>query len=202
MTRIAVIGDMGGRVEIFRQVISDLGGDVSTGHLPPNTVVVQVGDLARAEEGGTIDPDTCLAIADTIMGKCPNQWVQLFGNHEASLYKGPRREAWGDTPAGGIFGRIIVRRWWQERSAKLAIGCVDQHLGPVLITHAGLTRAAWKDLGCPGLRRCVDQLNELVGEDPEQAFRAGRLVTNKVDPRAGVVWAEVNMEVYASWPWA
>lgn len=76
MGRLAVIGDVGGHVDQLRWALDWLG--TTDGRLPPDLVVVQVGDLV--DRG----PDSVgvLDVVARLLTEQPEQWIQLVGNHE------------------------------------------------------------------------------------------------------------------------
>lgn len=102
MTRIVIVGDVGGCADELRRV-------VLPGSEDPDTVVVQVGDLV--DRG----PDSAgvLALVAGRLTAAPRRWVQLVGNHEAQYLGGER--FWPEPLADG--DADLLRRWW------LTTGC-------------------------------------------------------------------------------
>jgi hypothetical protein len=89
------------------------------GLLPPDLVVIQVGDLVDRgpDSSGVLD------VVARMLAEQPLQWIQLVGNHEAQYL-----------PGGALF--------WRD---PLASADGDE----LLLTHAGLTLAGWQELGAP-----------------------------------------------------
>ncbi|GAA2587458.1 hypothetical protein GCM10010435_77170 [Winogradskya consettensis] len=71
MTKIVIIGDVGGCIEELADALVAYEHD-------PDVVVVQVGDLV--DRG----PDSrgVLELVGTRLGERPRRWIQLIGNHE------------------------------------------------------------------------------------------------------------------------
>lgn len=197
--RVAILGDIGGQREVFEQVIRDIGGDPVTGMLPPEITLVQVGDLVRMTDNRNLDSDGCVALAERLRATNSGRYIQLVGNHDAAAIGGPRRPTWN--PNNVLTDNTVTQlnEWWSRRQVRLALALDSVELGPALITHAGLTRALWEDLGRPNAQRAAQVLNTAVGRPPAEVFRAGRLVTGSVDPSADVTWAEVSTELYEPW---
>ena len=195
MRRLAFIGDIGGHAALFESILGELGCDVRRGTMPRDLVVVQVGDLVSMARRRGEDSNRCFAIADTMLRAHPDQWIQLWGNHEISALGGPRRSMWtgGDIEAATI---EHLERWWNERLARFAFA-FDAEDGPWLVTHAGLTHARWLDAGRPNAHAAAQTLNAY--RDGVAQSRAGSLVTGTVDERADVMWAEVVREFYQPW---
>jgi len=96
-----------------------------------------------------------------------------------------------------------LRRWWDERQARLALAVRCQEYGDVLITHAGLTRGRWRALGAAADHVAVaDLLNADIGKPVSEAIHGGALADIDAGPdaeRADVTWAEVIGEMYGPW---
>lgn len=195
MRRLAFIGDIGGHAALFESILTDLGCDLGRKAMPRDLVVVQVGDLVSMARRRGEDSNRCFTIADAMLRAHPEQWIQLWGNHEISALGGPRRSMWtgGDIEASTL---ERLERWRQERLARFAF-TFDAEDGPWLVTHAGLTHARWVDAGRPNARDAARMLNE--HESGIAHSRAGSLVNGTVDERADVVWAEVVREFYDPW---
>ena len=125
----------------------------------------------------------------------PDQWTQLLGNHEAGYVGGPtfwREEIRQDSVA-------VLRRWIKKAQVSLAVALETTELGPVLVTHAGLTRQKWETIGMPGTaRETAAAINAELVDDPDAAFRAGEMIGALTDGPVGVVWAS-PAELLSSW---
>jgi hypothetical protein len=131
--RVAVLGDIGGQFAVLRRVLAELGA--SSGRLPDDLAVVQVGDLVRVGGNG-LDNVGCMSLAEHCRAANPGRWVQLLGNHDMALLGGPRRPSWPAVSTDDGSARTL-RRWWDEREGQLALAVRCQEYGDVLITHAG-----------------------------------------------------------------
>ena len=108
--RFAVIGDVGGHLDELRRELRRLGADRSTGSLPNDLVVIQVGDLVHR------GPDSAgvIALVDRYLHTQPGQWIQIVGNHEAQYLADPTF-AWPER-LDDESGRVL-RGWWSDGSA-------------------------------------------------------------------------------------
>jgi hypothetical protein len=151
--------------------------------------VIQVGDLIHKGP----DSSGCIAIVDRFLSASPDQWIQLLGNHEAQ-YLGGHSIA----PALPELLQFDLQRWTASGQARIAVAITTVELGAVLVTHSGITREKWIDVGQSGTAREVaDALNEEWERDPSAAFTPGGMLIPGQKP--GVVWAEAAGELLASW---
>lgn len=198
--RIAVLGDIGGQLGVLHRVLSDLG--VVADRLPEDLALIQVGDLVRVGGRG-LDDVGCLAMVSRCMRANPGRWVQLAGNHDLALLGGPRRQSWPAPSSVESDAAEILRDWWEEGRLHLAVALGCREYGDVLITHAGLTRGAWRRLGCPADPYTAAELIDAErGRPVETVARGGALTGVDSGPdaeRADVIWAEVSTELYAPW---
>jgi len=192
----AVIGDVGGHLSFFTDVLDRVGWDPASACLDPSVVVVQVGDLVHKGP----DSQGCVRLADRLMRANPHSYVQLVGNHEAHYLGGP-----------DVSGRVgvvpvdpatvdMLRSWWDSGRVRVAYAVPDTaQFGPVLVTHAGLTAGFWRELGSPAtVEQAADVLNgpaRISGE----VFRPGGLMTGLVDPAAGPLCALTGQELADGW---
>ena len=88
--------------------------------------------------------------------------------------------------------------WWTDGRAHLAVALDTQELGPLLVTHAGLSPHAWRDLGAPGTaEHAAGLIERWVGHDAGRAFTpAPPRVATRSAP--GVTWGE-PADVYTDW---
>ena len=144
--RVAVVGDVGGHRRELRAELLRLGADPHTGRLPADLTVVQVGDLVHRGP----DSEGVIGLVDGYLRHQPDQWVQLVGNHEAQYLRDPAF-AWRQRLDAATAD--ILRRWWADGRMRVAAAITGHGRGDgddILVTHAGLTAAFWReDLGAP-----------------------------------------------------
>lgn len=196
--RVAIIGDIGGHVSVLHKALAQLGVNPVSLVIPDGLSIVQVGDLARLREEQTFASDECVALADKMLLANPARWIQLFGNHEAAALGGPRMAGWGNAELSPR-SLAILQSWWQNGRSQLSVGVRVDGREEYLVTHAGLTRGKWIELGSPNLSHAVRLINADVEQDVPEVLRAGKLVYGEVTPSPSVVWAEVNAEMYMPW---
>ncbi len=190
--RIAVIGDVGGHAWMLRRCLQELDADTSTGAVPDDLVIVQVGDLVHRGP----DSSGVVALVDRMMTGSPGQWVQLIGNHEAQEGLGGP-DFWHEAVTDSV--RADLRRWVDTDCARLAVALDTVEYGPVLVTHAGLTRQKWLAIGRPDSPDdAATILNKEFAADPGLAFAAGEMLGVKPRLPVGVAWASPR-ELLGSW---
>jgi hypothetical protein len=183
MGRVAVIGDVGGHADQLRWALDWLGAEGE--RLPPDLVVIQVGDLV--DRG----PDS-LGVLDVVarrLDEQPRQWIQLVGNHEAQYLPGGT-VFWPD-PLGED-GVARLRRWWADGRVRVAAAVRTVDGDELLVTHAGLTLAGWQQLGEPVSAVLAA---ELLNERPELIWQTGQ---HARDDRAGPLW-ESGAALHEPW---
>lgn len=180
MTRIAVIGDVGGHADQLRNALRHLGAE--NGQLPPDLTVVQVGDLV--DRG----PDS-LGVLTTVTPLLTDRWTQLIGNHEQQYLPGAK-PFWPDPlPHEGV---ERLREWWADGRLKIATAIAAQG-EEFLLTHAGLTLPAWRRLGEPAT---AAEAADLLNERPELIWHTG---AHARDDQAGPLWAESGAALHEPW---
>jgi hypothetical protein len=190
--RIAVIGDVGGHAWALRRCLQEIGADTTSGTIPDDLLIIQVGDLVHR------GPDSAgvVALVDRMMSASADQWVQLIGNHEAQEGLGGP-DFWHESLSPGL--RSDLRRWVDSGRARLAVGLDTVEYGPVLVTHAGLTRHKWVAIGRPEEPDSAAAiLNKEFANDPGLAFAAGEMLGVKPRLPVGVAWASPR-ELLTSW---
>jgi hypothetical protein len=190
--RIAVIGDVGGHMWMLRRCLSELDADTAAGTVPDDLVVVQVGNLVHR------GPDSAgvVALVDRMMAGSPGQWIQLLGNHEAQEGLGGP-DFWHESLTDAL--RADLRRWVDTTQARLAVALDTVEYGPVLVTHAGLTRQKWLAIGRPDdPAATAAALDNELAADPGLAFAAGEMLGVKPRLPVGVAWASPR-ELLQSW---
>ncbi|ANZ39593.1 metallophosphoesterase [Lentzea guizhouensis] len=176
MTRVAVIGDVGGHPDQLRRALRDLGP-------APDLVVIQVGDLV--DRG----PDS-LGVLDVVAPLITTgRWVQLAGNHESQYLPGAT-VFWPDPlPQPGV---DTLRAWWSDGRMQVA-AAVSVNGDDHLLTHAGLTLDAWHQLGEPA---SAAQAADLLNERPDLIWHTG---AHARDAQAGPLWAESGAALHEPW---
>ena len=197
--RVVVLGDVGGHPDVLRRSVASVGGDPQTMRLPQGVALVQVGDVVRCSRAPAIRNDECIELVDRAMSVNGEMWVQLLGNHDLALLGGEHRRGWAVGGTARPETVATLERWWNEEVAVLATSAVSADLGPVLITHAGLTVERWNMLGRPSSpAEAAEAINVDVGSPVACFSRAGDLVGSS-DPLVDVTWAEVNSELLTPW---
>jgi hypothetical protein len=184
MGRLAVIGDVGGHAEQLRWALDWLGA--TDGRLPPDLVVVQVGDLV--DRG----PDSLgvLDIVARLLAEQPRQWIQLAGNHEAQYLPGGT-PFWRDRLADT--GIVRLRDWWANDHLRVAAAIRTSAGDEFLLTHAGLTVPSWRELTEP---MSAVTAADLLNQRPNLIWRTG---AHGRDDEAGPLWAESGAALHEPW---
>jgi hypothetical protein len=190
--RIAVIGDIGGHAAELRAELSRLGAD-RDGRLPPDLIVVQVGDLVHRGP----DSDGVIKLVDSYLRTQPQQWIQLVGNHE-TIYVRPPPLHWPHRVSRR--SSRVVKRWWSQGAAVVA-ATVDTEDESFLITHAGITAAVWSEVldGPSTAADAARRINNLAKDGATAIFRGGALLNGTSTPRAGPLWANAATELVPGW---
>jgi hypothetical protein len=187
MSRVAVIGDVGGHPDQLRVALLSLGASEEALRLPDDLTIIQVGDLV--DRG----PDSAAVV--NLVGRYlddqPGQWIQLVGNHEAQYLPGGVsfwRERLSELDAGRL------RSWWGDGRIQVAAAVRTAAGDEILVSHAGLTVDAWRALAEPlTASTAALQLNER----PEPLIFLGDGFVS--DTLAGPLWAEAGPELYEPW---
>jgi hypothetical protein len=185
MARVAVIGDVGGHPGQLRTALASLGAQGD--ELPADLTVIQVGDLVDRGPDST----GVLDLVERYLDRQPARWIQVIGNHEAQYLPGGVgfwRERLTDHDAERL------RQWWRDERIQVAAAVRTAGGDEILLTHAGLTVDAWRQLGEPMTATTAAlQLNER----PEPLIWLGDGFTT--DTVAGPLWAEAGSELYEPW---
>lgn len=196
--KTVIVGDIGGQFDLFKDVVKSAGGDPETGLLPPDTTMIQVGDVVRFNGSPELYSLACAEYAQKLIDVNEGRYIQLLGNHETPLLGGSLDPHWATTDLPE--SRPAVNRWWDERLASLAVVLRKDGHPDILITHAGLTKGYMKWLGTTTAFEAAQKLNSFVGNVSISEFeRVGGLVTGSSNPEADIVWALVGMELHDSW---
>jgi hypothetical protein len=187
-----VIGDVGGHADELLRVLDEIGADGATLVLPPDTYVVQVGDLIdRGPESRR-----CVELAHKAWVANPGCYIQLAGNHETN---------WLDEHKSFVFTSDndavdLVKDWAKEGGIYLAAS-IEGVGRASLITHAGLTGGLWTILGRPTSAGDAARLiNDGWGDALHEAVsKEGGMLTKRLNKSAGVYWADARYELWSSW---
>ena len=176
---------------MLRRCLSDLGADTTSGTIPDDLVVIQVGGLVHQGP----DSSGVVALVDRMVTGSPDRWIQLLGNHEAQEgFGGP--DFWHESVAPGV--RATLRRWSDDGQVRLAVALDTVEYGPALVTHGGLTRQKWLAVGRPDDPATAAGLLNKELADPALAFAAGEMLGVKTRLPVGVAWASPR-ELLQSW---
>jgi hypothetical protein len=184
MGQVVVIGDVGGHPRELAAALANLGA--SDGVLPPDTTVIQVGDLV--DRGP--DSNGVLGLVQGYLERSPERWVQLVGNHESQYLPGGRR-FWPEPLADWDADRL--QAWWSAGAMNVAAAVRTADGDDLLVTHAGLTQSAWTSLGEPMTAAAAARL---LNDRPPLVFHGALAVVART---AGPLWAEAGWELYAPW---
>lgn len=191
-----IFGDVGGHTGLFAAELAALGADPDTGALPDDLAVVQVGDLVHRGP----DADGVVAIAERFLDNHPDRYRQLVGNHEAHYLGGPRFRHGGPPLAPRTVAAL--REWWADGRLRVAAAVAATDGTDWLVTHAGLTAGAWRDLGRPAAAAdAAAALARHAAADPARVvFRPGWMLGGQArNLGAGPLWAHPARELYPSW---
>jgi hypothetical protein len=177
---------------MLRRCLTELGADTSTGTLPEDLVVVQVGDLVHKGP----DSAAVVALVDRMLTGSPGGWVQLIGNHEAQEGLGGP-SFWPESLRDE--DRAVLHRWVDCDQARLAVALDTVEYGPALVTHSGLTRPKWDEIGQPDEPAvAAASLNDELDAQRDRAFAPGELLGVRPRQPVGVTWASPR-ELHLSW---
>jgi hypothetical protein len=191
--RVAILGDVGGQLDAFVAACRRLGVDTTSGQIPDDLTIIQVGDLVHRGPSS----DGVVAQADRLLTTCPGRYIQLAGNHEAMHFHGP---AFWDCRCSEQ--TIDTLHAWSRRGILQVAAAVDStRYGPILVTHAGLT-GAWYHDGLATAATAADALNGWWA-DPESRpalLEAGEMleIGEASGSSPGPLWAS-ERELLSSW---
>ena len=113
MSRVAVIGDVGGHPGQLRAALLSLGASDEALRLPDDLTIIQVGDLVdRGPDSAAV-----LNLVGRYLDNQPGQWIQLVGNHEAQYLPGGV-SFWRERLSEHDAGRL--RSWWGDERIQVA----------------------------------------------------------------------------------
>lgn len=196
--RHVVVGDIGGQIRVFEDVLEALDVDAQF-RLPAGVKVTQVGDLVRMYPPFRTANLEIVRLVEKLCRANPHNWTQLIGNHECPPLGGPACPAW-DTAASytAELREILVHLW---TSGRLQIAdTLELGRGPALITHGGLTRGYWQQIGAPvSARNAANLLNVNRGRPLESFSQPGYTSTRVLTPACDPMWPEIYSELYGPW---
>lgn len=196
--KTVIVGDIGGQLDVFKDVVKSVGGDPETCILPSDVTMIQVGDIVRFNPSNELDSVGCAMYAQKLIEVNDGRYIQLLGNHESPLLGGAWCPNWKviDLPES----KPIVQKWWTEKTCSLGVVLRKPGQKDILVTHAGLTRGFMQTLGTESAVDTALTLNSYVGNVELREFEnPGRLVTGKVNMSADTFWALLGSELHESW---
>lgn len=186
----AIFGDIAGHFGPFKKGLKSLGVDMKSLKIPEGLIIVQVGDLVHK------GPNSHLVVAaiDELMANNPGQWIQLAGNHELP-YLIDHNFFYNDVIDEET--AAILVRWKKDGLIHPSYAFTAASGEDYLVTHAGLTRPNYIDLG----EGSAEETNTAIrATDWNILATAGCMLDGRYpNNAAGVFWAESVSEVYASW---
>lgn len=188
--RHVIFGDVGGHFGPFKKGLKEVGVDFKTMTIPASTIIVQVGDLIHKGPNSALVVETI----STLMHNNPGQWKQLIGNHELPYLTNhpffyPDRV--DDRTAE------ILEGWFDDGLLHPSYAFTSSTGEDYLVTHAGLTRPNYLDLG-EGTAFEID--GKLRNTKISNLMESGTMLNGRYpNNHAGVFWAEAVSELYASW---
>lgn len=164
VSRVALIGDVGGHADDLARVLEALGCDTEHGTMPADLTVLQVGDLV--DRG----PDSlgALLLALRMWRNHRDRWIQLIGNHETYYLHDevvaalPARFKPLDAAGVQCLRAVLqspARMFHRAAVVELADGT------ELLATHAGISPREWLDLGAPRSARDAAAQIEAATDD-------------------------------------
>lgn len=196
---IAVLGDVGGQTQVYRDALSSLGINPDTCIIPDGLELIQVGDVVRFNHSLHLDSLGCAEISDRLLRNNPDRFYQLLGNHDLALLGGVLDPHWKivDLPES----RPIVEAWWHEGIVDLSVTLVpeDKDERDILISHAGVGYNYWNHLGGLDAQGTTKNLNALVSTPVQDYEIPGYLVTSDNNVNADSGWAIVGPEFHETW---
>lgn len=196
--KTVIVGDIGGQINVFKDVVTSVGGNPDTCVLPADVTMIQVGDVVRFHEYPYLDSLACALYAQKLLDSNDGRYIQLLGNHETPLLGGTRTPYWkvADLPES----RPIVQRWWDDRLARIGVVLRKQGERDTLVTHSGLTRGFMQRHGATNAVDAVRVLNSHVGNASiTELENPGGLVYGLKDLSSDTFWALLGPEVHDSW---
>lgn len=193
-SRIAVLGDLSGHLKPLLTELASLGVEVDSRDVPrrvtwpEDLVVVQVGDLVHK---GPVS-ELVVAVVESLFRRT-GRWIQLVGNHEAQYLPGGI-DFWQPRIDHVIADK--VREWWATGFLRPAVAIDDDGLGPVLVSHGGLTLRSWQELGEPDHIAAAAALSAPANH-ARHVLAAGQMAARDADP--GVAWTEPHRELRIPW---
>jgi len=191
MTKLALFGDVQGWCHRLESALEQLGVDCDTGKLPEDLEVIQVGDLVHK------GPDSIgtLALVDRVLSGSPGRWHQLMGNHEAQYFGADH--FWNkEIPP---YAQDDLYRWRESGQLDIAVALDTEQLGPVFVSHAGMTYETFLRLGSPATPLdAVAAINaDVAARGYADALQPGEMLGGQ-SRNASVIWAS-SSEVITSW---
>lgn len=197
--KVYVIGDVGGWTHTFENALTLIG--VEDYIVPDDTLVIQMGDVVRAGYQYLDSNHDCISISKKLIEKNPDNYIQLYGNHEV-LGILPDIDAHMTMERfNGSFKPEtldIMHEVFDSVPQVVEFGIGDKKY---YATHAGLTHGFVKKMGCVDnlsglldLNSFVDDVNVL-----KKIVEPSLLRTDKACMSADYYYSECMKEMIPSW---
>lgn len=193
--RAAIFADLAGHRDSFIWHAEKLGCEFYDGYtfVPEDLNLIFAGDLVHRGPHSL----ELLKLVGKLKEAYPKQIYILVGNHEGNyLPDNPHPFSW----SGGLTqgGAAILQEWWYSGIMLPSVG-VDSTMGPILVTHAGLTHNFWKFIGKPDtVQGAHAALLELKNSGRRELWNPGEMMGFD-GKNVGPIWAASNGELYPSW---
>ena len=194
--RTAIIADIAGHLDDLLWHLEQLGCEFHEGvapMIPDDLNLIFAGDLIHRGPRS----DDLLLLVDAMKRLHPRRVHILLGNHEANyLPENPHHFHWSDHLEQRSVD--LLQTWWENDTITLSVG-VDSSMGPVLVSHAGITRGFWQLLEEPAtVQGAHHALMEMKLSGAREIWNTGVMMGEKVKA-PGPIWASSTQELYPSW---
>ena len=195
-TRTAVIGDIGGQLDVFEKTLNYLG--VVNGIIPADLQIIQVGDLIRNLPIFYNNNNYIIESVSNILEKSGDQWVQLLGNHEAVYLGGISSKTWDTKNSINSSSLNTLLNWWNTKQITLS-STLFYNQQELLITHAGLSVGLWKEL--EKVNNASDMAYVLNNLSLPGSFlgRDSVFTNGVINISSDILWAQGPDEIYLPW---
>lgn len=197
-----VLGDIGGQLKVFEESLRRM--NVSTDYvIPKDVTIIQVGDIYRMSDHLILNNIGCLKVADKLIKNNPNNYIQLFGNHESPFINGRIPPIWRHAKAlQDQDAYHIVNNWWRNNLAKMA-HTLETADGDILITHAGVSYDFLKTLNLENnnATTIANHLNQSISNSYYYKDSKVGIISfeNSLNLEADNLWTASSDEFYPTW---
>ena len=197
---IVILGDIGGQAIVFKKILKKLGINLNELILPPNMIIIQLGDIIRLYPNFKQENTEIISLVNKLIIKNPTNWIQLLGNHEIAFFGGPFCTNWDK--AVSQHSENLLINLWEENKIYIACGVTtfeDNNIKrEYLASHAGLTKSNLELMKTVSLQNVVSFLNKDIGTN-NVISTPGWYYNKQITLTADAQWAEVNQELYLPW---